>query len=372
MKTGRQQLLFITDGIFPHAIGGMQRHSACLLEALALKDVLDITVVHPHPEKVFKAETRIKEIQVPFDFNGFYIRQCYEYSKLTHRIILEHPEAVVYAQGFSVLYGLPETGHRVIINPHGLEPFQSLTTTEKLKTLPMRYMERYQFRHAARVVSLGGRLTDILQKEISTPSKIAVLPNAVNPGPKPERTFAKDRLELLFVGRFAFNKGINLLMEAVRQLNNEGYQHRLQFNLVGKGPLYEQYRHEYNFDNVNFVGFADDDTLNALYRSNDLFVFPTRFEGMPTVVLEAMAAAMPVIVSDTGATAELVNSDNGFLIEKDNVRALKWAIQRFYQLQPEERLALADCSYQKVQEKFTWPRVAQMHLELFDTFRAQS
>jgi glycosyltransferase involved in cell wall biosynthesis len=58
---------------------------------------------------------------------------------------------------------------------------------------------------------------------------------------------------------------------------------------------------------------------------------------MPTVVLEAMAAAMPIVVSETGATGELVNAENGYLIEKDNVRALKWAIQRFYQLEPEQR-----------------------------------
>ncbi|MGV2336128.1 MAG UNVERIFIED_CONTAM: glycosyltransferase family 4 protein [Planctomycetaceae bacterium] len=47
-----------------------------------------------------------------------------------------------------------------------------------------------------------------------------------------------------------------------------------------------------------------------------MFVFPTRFEGMPTVVLEAMAAAMPIIVSETGATGEFVSSDNGYLIKK--------------------------------------------------------
>ena len=373
MSRPRQQLLFVTDGIFPHAIGGMQRHSACLIEALAKQDLLDITVIHPHDKQVFETSLGVKEVKIPFDFNGFYIRKCYEYSKETYNVIKEHPEALVYGQGFSVLHGLPDIGSRVIINPHGLEPYQSLSFKEKLKTMPMRYMERYQFKHAAKVVSLGGKLTDILRKEMSNSNKkIVVLPNAVNPGIQPERNFAKDKLELLFVGRFAFNKGINLLMEAVKQLNNEGYENRLIFNLVGKGPLYEQYIKEYNFKNVNFIGFADDDKLTQLYKDNDLFVFPTRFEGMPTVVLEAMAAAMPIIVSDTGATAELVDSSNGFLIETDNVRALKWAIQRFYQLKPAERRELANTSYKKVTEKFTWPRVAQMHLELFDTFRAKS
>ncbi len=369
MNSGRRQLIFVTDGIFPHAIGGMQRHSACLIEALAQSGQLDMTVIHPHDRQIFAALPGVKEIQIPFDFNGFYIRRCYEYSKETHKVISDHPGALVYAQGFSVLHGIHKTGKRVIINQHGLEPFQSLTLAERYKTLPMRMMERYQFRHAAKVVSLGGKLTGILHKNVPDPHrKVVVLPNAVNPGSKPARNFDKERLQLLFVGRFAFNKGINLLMEAVKQLNNEGYKNRLQFNLVGKGPLYEQYTREYNFDNVNFIGFADDDRLTELYRENDLFVFPTRFEGMPTVVLEAMAAAMPVIVSDTGATAELVNSDNGFLIETGNIRSLKWAIQKFYQSSPQERLTQSENSYKKVNEKFTWQKVAQQHLDLFNTF----
>lgn len=368
----KQQLLFVTDGIFPHSIGGMQRHSALLIEALAKTGELEIIVVHPHEIQVFPTELHIHEIQVPLPFHGFYIWNCYKYSQLTAKVIRRYPDAIVYSQGFSVLSGMREFGHRVILNPHGLEPYQSIRMIEKLKTLPMRQMEHFQFHHAWKIVSLGGQLTNILQDMTvrRDQHKIVVLPNAVNPGPKPDRDFRKDHLNLLFVGRFAFNKGINILMEAVEQLNNEGYMKRLTFNLVGMGPLFDKYTQEYAFENVNFLGFADDERLAELYLENDLFVFPTRFEGMPTVVLEAMAAALPVIVSETGATGELVNSDNGFLIEKNNVRALKWAIQRFYQLTPEERLQLGETSYKKLTAQFTWERVARMHLDLFHTFKA--
>ena len=366
----KRQLLFVTDGIFPHSIGGMQRHSALLLEALAKTKELEIIVVHPHDKQVFPSAYGIKEIQIPFSYEGFYIRNCYNYSKLTAEVIRKYPEAIVYGQGFSVWSGLREFGNRVIINPHGLEPYQSLGFGEKMKTWPMRKIEHFQFKRAAKIVSLGGQLTNILRSEMGgSDRKIVVLPNAVNPGPKPERNFDKDHLQLLFVGRFAFNKGINILMDAVQKLNNEGYKNRLTFNLVGKGPLFEEYKQQFAFENVNFLGFADDDKLMQLYRENDLFVFPTRFEGMPTVVLEGMAAAMPIIVSETGATGELVNGENGFLIEKNNVRALKWAIQRFYQLKPSERQAMADASYKRVIEQFTWERVARLHLDLFHTFR---
>ncbi|CAN5465111.1 glycosyltransferase family 4 protein [soil metagenome] len=367
----RLNLVFCTDGIFPHAIGGMQRHSALLVEALAAMNLMDITVIHPHDKVVFNPALGIKEIAIPHTVEGNYLKSCYEYSKKVYETIKDLNADIIYGQGFSVWHGLPEIGHKVIINPHGLEPFQTISFVEKLKTTPMRFAERYQFKHAARIVSLGGRLTDILKDVVPNPeTKIVVLPNAVNPAEAPERNFDKDVLQLLFVGRFAFNKGINVLMEGVRSMNLEGYKNRLIFNVVGKGPLYEQYIKEYNFPNVNFLGFADDDKLTQLYKENDLFVFPTRFEGMPTVVLEAMIAGMPIVVSDTGATCELVDSTNGFLIESNNVRSLKWGIQSFFQMTATQRMELSKASHKKVLEKFTWPKVAQMHYELFESLRS--
>ena len=363
---GKLEVLFITDGIFPHAIGGMQRHSALLIEALAKTGEVDLIVVHPHSKQVFDAALGIREIQVPFSFDGLYVRKVFDYGKKTAEIIKQHPHALVYAQGICVLSGLRSFGHRVIVNPHGLEPFQSMTFSERLKTWPFRMYERFQFRYAAKVVSLGGRLTSILTSQMKGREEaIVVLPNAVNPDIKPERKFDANPLSFLFVGRFAFNKGINLLMQAVKELNEEGYQDAFTYNLVGKGPLYESYTKEYNYNNVHFIGFADDDKLMELYRKNDLFVFPTRFEGMPTVVLEAMAAGMPIVVSDTGATAELVQSDNGFLIPTNDVPALKKAILDFYRMSPEDRKRLSDASHQKVVERFTWEKVARLHLQLF-------
>ncbi len=366
---GPKQVVFCTDGIFPHAVGGMQRHSALLIQELSRLNKYEIIVIHPHDKKVFSPELNVKEIALNFPVNGNYIYWCYQYSKKVFEQLQSYPRAVIYAQGLSMWHGIKKIGNRVIVNPHGLEPFQTFTVKEKLITAPFRKIERYLFKHAAKVVSLGGRLTDILKKEIpNSRNKIVVLPNAVNPCNYIKRNFKDDKIQLLYVGRFAFNKGINILLEAVRQLNNEGYQNKLQFNIVGKGPLYDAYTKQYSFSNVNFIGFAADDFLQQLYRENDLFVFPTLFEGMPTVVLEAMANAMPVIVSDTGATAELVNQDNGYLIESNNVRALKCAIQSFFQLNAADRSKRSENSYQKLMANFTWQVVAEKHAALFDTF----
>jgi glycosyltransferase involved in cell wall biosynthesis len=98
-----------------------------------------------------------------------------------------------------------------------------------------------------------------------------------------------------------------------------------------------------------------------------LFVFPTLFEGMPTVVLEAMVHGMPVIVSDTGATAELVNSKNGYLVEAGDKRAFKLAIQAYYQLTADDKRKLSEESRARVMNNFTWDIVGRKHIELFES-----
>jgi hypothetical protein len=69
----KRQLLFCTDGIFPHAVGGMQKHSLLLIEQLAKYSEWEIIVIHPHSQNVLDPKWNIKEIAIPFDFNGFYI-----------------------------------------------------------------------------------------------------------------------------------------------------------------------------------------------------------------------------------------------------------------------------------------------------------
>jgi glycosyltransferase involved in cell wall biosynthesis len=171
----------------------------------------------------------------------------------------------------------------------------------------------------------------------------------------------------LYVGRFAFNKGIDVLLESIKTLNRDGYKSKLKFYVVGKGPLYEKYTSEYQFDNVEYVGFASEERLKELYETCDLFVFPTLFEGMPTVVLEAMVHGMPVIVSDTGATAELVNSKNGYLVDAGDKRAFKTAIQAYYQLSADDKRKMSEESRSRVMNNFTWEIVGRKHIELFES-----
>lgn len=362
--SAKLKIAFCTDGIFPHTLGGMQRHSRLLVEELARRSDVDLEVIHPHAERVFEGSPGVAELRVePQDSERMYLPECYRYSRRVAALLAERPHHLVYAQGLSVWHRIAKLPNQIVVNPHGLEPWQGLTPKDKLMGFPFRTIFGHLFRHADRVVSLGGRLTGILQSCVPA-GRVAVLPNAVNPPPPQTRAFA-GTLRLLFVARFAHNKGIHLLLQAVRELHAEGHGSKFIFNLAGKGPLYETLTRKHQYPGVNYLGFVTDEQLGRLYAENDAFVFPTLFEGMPTVVLEAMGYSMPVIVSDTGATAELVGPDNGFLIPAGSVSALKQALLEFHVMPTAAKAGLAARSHAKVLERFTWPKVGQAHMDLF-------
>jgi glycosyltransferase involved in cell wall biosynthesis len=362
----RIEVIFCTDGVFPHSVGGMQRHSRLLAEKLAGFSDIDLTVVHPHHGVNVFDNPRIREIDIkPVKSTGRYLPDCYNYSRQVYKVVESRPHALIYSQGLSVWYRIDRVRNRIILNPHGLESYQTLSTRDYLIGAPFRMIFNYLFRKSGHVVSLGGKLTEILSRIIPE-KKIVVLPNAINlPGEYKPRKFDRNKISLLFVGRFALNKGINILADAVVELNREGYGDQLEFNLVGKGPLFEEYCKKYNEPNLHFLGFADDDHLQELYKTNDLFVLPTLFEGMPTVVLEAMAHGMSVAVTDVGATREMVNHTNGFIIEKNSVASLKEAILRYLNLGESEKQLLSKNSFQRVSSNFTWDIVAERHRDLF-------
>ena len=362
--SGRLRIAFCTDGVFPHTVGGMQRHSRLLVEELARRPDVELDVIHPHVERVFEGSPGVNELRVePRDPERMYLPDCYRYSRRVAALLAERPQHLVYAQGLSVWHGIASLPNRVVVNPHGLEPWQGLTLKDKLMGIPFRTVFGHLFRHADRVVSLGGRLTRILEGCVPT-GRVVVLPNAVNPPPPRTRAF-DGPLRMLFVARFAHNKGIHLLLQAVRELHAEGHGDKFIFNLAGKGPLYEALTRQHQYPGLNYLGFVTDEQLGQLYAENDAFVFPTLFAGMPTVVLEAMGYSMPVIVSDTGATAELVGPDNGFLIPAGSVPALKQALMEFQALPATAKAALGARSHAKVLERFTWPKVAEAHAVLF-------
>jgi glycosyltransferase involved in cell wall biosynthesis len=297
----------------------------------------------------------------------YYLLELREYSKNVLAELEKRPGDLVYSQGLSVWAGIDQVKDRLVVNPHGLEPFQGLTFMDRLMTFPYRWVFRRIFRKSFRVVSLGGRLTAILQKE-GKRDNVVVLPNAVLLHSLPDAALIKQKstpLKFLFVGRFVANKGIPSLLQAAELLNQSGNESAYELHLAGRGPLFEEMKARFPLPNASYWGFVEDDFLNAAYLEDHVLILPTLFEGMPTVVLEAMAAAMPILVTDTGATLELVGEENGIIIPKNDPVGIAAAMRAMIDMDAGQFEYLSAQSLSKLGRRFTWEAVANGHLELF-------
>ena len=360
------KVAFCTDGVYPFALGGMQKHSRMLIDELSGYDDLEITVIHPHTEIVFD-NPEIEEISLRCTNGGKnYVLECYNYSKRVYSAIMELNPDVIYSQGLSVWYGIKNLKKRTIVNPHGLEPYQAIGTREKIVTFPLRLALNNVIANSSVVISLGGWLSEILMRKCSRDGNVVVIPNGARDSfYQPKNENERREIRVLFLARFAKNKGISILFDAFDELQRRGLLDRFEFTLAGKGPLYNFYKSNNRHDNVQLTGFVPDGEIATLYKEHDLFLFPTLYEGMPTVVLEAMSFGLPIIVTDVGATRELVDDSNGKVISPNSVDELVESLKWFSELTFSHRKDLADSSLRKFRESFTWEKIAKRHHDLF-------
>ena len=357
------------DGIYPAEVGGVQRHTRLLVEHIAKRHPdVRVTVVHSHPEhRFFAGCSSVREVPVASrPGRRTYVLECWELSGRIAAELRKIPDAVIYSQGIAVLQSAGEFRRRLVVNPHGLESLQAPTIKERLLATPFRMAIKHAMRSASHVVSLGGSLSDIIRSCVPA-DRIVILPNGVvMPAGAVTRTARRHGpLRVLYVGRFASNKGIPDLIAAARMLSHGDARDQFRFDLVGEGPLLESLRGSTDLQTVTFHGKVDDAGLERLYASADVFVLPTLFEGMPTVVLEAMSRGLPILVTDVGATTELVDSSNGRIIPKNDPRAISAALQHMQGMDRDALLSLGQASIRKVLDRFTWDRVADAHVDLF-------
>ena len=132
---------------------------------------------------------------------------------------------------------------------------------------------------------------------------------------------------LLFVGRLDIQKNVPLFLRALA-----GVSGHFETTLVGAGELEGQLKQaaaELQLKNVHFHGRADGSELRELYRNADVFVLPSEYEGMPLVLLEALAMGLPIVATDIPGNRDLVvHGGNGLRVPLGDPPALREALLR--------------------------------------------
>lgn len=158
------------------------------------------------------------------------------------------------------------------------------------------------------------------------PARVAVLPNGVRESFFcTDQRHLHDKPRLLFVGRLSVQKNVPLLLHAL-----DGVSERFETTLVGdgdQGRMLRKTAERLRLQNVRFHGRADGAELRGLYAGADVLVLPSEREGMPLVLLEALAAGLPTVATDIPGNRDVVAPGRtGLLVPPSDPARLRQAL----------------------------------------------
>ncbi len=173
----------------------------------------------------------------------------------------------------------------------------------------------------------------------------------------------------LFVGRLERRKGLDILLAAWADLLRRGSTARLLIAGPGEVAAWAREAHEDGVEErVTFLGPRKD--VVDLYQAADLFIFPSRAEGCPNAVLEAMASGLPVVATDVAGNREVVGEDGkaGWLVPAEDPAALAEAVATLLS-SPALRREVSAAGRARVLEQFDIQRVGAQYLSLYESLR---
>lgn len=369
-------IAILTDGIYPYVVGGMQKHSADLVRYL-LRRGHKIDLYHTKGSNgnaatldCFTTEEKAQLNSILLSFPdmgsapGHYIRESYSYSVEIAKEMKKRPSPdFIIAKGFTAweLINRKTKGEKfppIAVNFHGYEMFQAPASWKE--ALKQRFIFRspalFCIRNSDYVFSYGLRITDLLKSLNVESNRIIEIPGAIRGNEIVDAHVpVKAPLKFIFAGRFERRKGIQELIQVLTKLVKTNTS---QFQFTFAGPVPAKLR--LKGDNFHYTGeIKDPDRMRELFRRSDIAVCPSHSEGMPNVVLEAMAAGCAVIATDTGATGLMVQNDNGWLIQPADTDALERAMREALNISSDSLNRMKQVSLIRVRSKFTWEYIAE-------------
>lgn len=381
------RIAILSDGIYPYVMGGMQRHSYYLVKYLSRKKV-HVTLYHFNQSdfdinklEMFTEEEKayIENIVVPFPkgdkFPGHYIRASYKHSSLMYELIKDRLNEFdfIYSKGFSAWRLLkekkkdPKAFPPVGVKFHGYEMFQKASKLiiilhQQMLKGPVRWISL----NADYVFSYGGKITTLVQDLGVAKDRIVEIPAGI------EQNWLTDHIEpasskinFTFLGRYERRKGVEELNKALKSLIGENIDFR--FNFIG--PFNDN--EKVISDKVIYHGVINDNAeLKKRLDATDVLVCPSWSEGMPNVILEAMARGAAVIATDVGAVSLMVNNDNGLLLEPGNIPQLQDAMKKMISMPKEQLDLMKKNSLEKVKKEFIYDRIIDKFIDRIQAIKS--
>jgi len=243
--------------------------------------------------------------------------------------------------------------------------------------LRLKYFHYFFGRYATAVIAVSKAVKENLEKyEHIKNAKViynGIDPDLFKPASIEEKVLKKKQLGLNKndfvlgnVGRMDYWKNQRILIEILPDLKKISPQ--IKLILVGggeeEGNLKKSAIKKGVKNDVIFLGQRSD--VNQILKAFDIFVFPSLTEGLPLVVIEAMATGLPIVASHVGGIPELVvNGETGFLVSPASKEEIKEAIIKLLN-NPELRKEMGQIARKRFETHFSLPQMVQKYIEVYE------
>jgi glycosyltransferase involved in cell wall biosynthesis len=169
---------------------------------------------------------------------------------------------------------------------------------------------------------------------------------------------------VLYVSRLTPEKNPQVLVEAV---NDHLPDRELQVLVVGTGEAsFRASLRKQADDRFRFLSNLPFESLKAAYNASTVFTLLGTWEGLPTVILEAMATGLPVVATNAGAIPDAVeHGENGRLVSTPPDSGAVAAAIEYYVNRPDERATIAERNRERIDERYHWDDIAESILDIY-------
>lgn len=352
-----------------HYIAGLDKTSGGITEYLRLLaselvkeiDVVVATSVSENP-------IQIRGVKIHFfRYHPLYINTLIR--EFTQFIKSEQPD-IVHINGIWNIqnWAFHQAAYKletpIILSPHGmLEPWIMEHNRWK-KRLAMWLYQRKSIRNASLLHVTSSMEKQSVQR-LGFYNSLEVIPNGIDLAETKTGKKKYGSKKILFISRFHPKKGIELLLEAWRGLDNLGWK----LELVGEGdPSYVNALKKgvRNLKNVHFIGFKYGKAKWECFNSADVMVLPTHSENFGIVVTEALSVGVPVLTTKGTPWRDLETHNCGWWINL-SVKELQIALKNIFNTPTSELKAMGERGRSLVLRKYKIEKIAQSFIGLYNS-----
>jgi glycosyltransferase involved in cell wall biosynthesis len=175
----------------------------------------------------------------------------------------------------------------------------------------------------------------------------------------------KKSRRMLFIGRLDKQKGIDLLIKAVNNVNKHT-DRKIHLDVVGDSVLEDSVIEKNNTKEISFLGWQTPTDTQKILLENEALIIPSRWEGFGLTALEAMRARRMVLASDAGALPEIIQDNyTGLVFKKNSVEALEKVLKEFLNLTHDELKKFGEHGRDKYIREFSYAHLMEQMNKLY-------